>query len=210
MSIVIDIVIIAVILLCLYGGYKKGLVGVAFSIISFIVALLIAFILFMPISTYIINNMEFDNNIKTAIVSNFTKDSESTEAEKEENFINEYINDQIDEVKGNTLEIVATQISEICVRGIVFIALFIVAKIVLWFFKAIANFIAELPILKQFNKVGGFIFGLLKGLIITYGLLAILMLVSAFFNETTFYKELDKSYVGGMMYNNNIIIKLLF
>ena len=66
MSIIIDIVIIAVILLCLYGGYRKGLIGLAFSIVSFVAALIIAFILFSPISTFVINNTEFDDNIKTS------------------------------------------------------------------------------------------------------------------------------------------------
>ena len=121
-----------------------------------------------------------------------------------------YINEQIDEVAGNTLEIVAINISEVCVKGIVFIGLFIVARIALAFFKMIADFIAKLPILHQFNKLGGLIFGLLKGLVITYGVLAILLLVSPMFNEASFFVALNESFVGSMMYNNNIIVKMLF
>ena len=208
MSIIIDIVIIAVILFCLYRGYKQGLIGLAFSIVSFIAALIIAFILFVPVSSFVIDKTEFDNNIKNAIVSNFN--TEETTESGESNFITTYINDQVDEAKGKTLDVVATEISELCIKGIVFIGLFIVARIALIFVKAIANLIAKLPILNQFNKLGGIVFGLLKGFIITYGVLAILLLVSPMFNDATFFKELNNSFIGGMMYNNNIIVKMIF
>ena len=208
MSIIIDIVIIAVILFCLYRGYKQGLIGLAFSIVSFIAALIIAFILFVPVSSFVIDKTEFDNNIKNAIVSNFN--TEETTESGESNFITTYINEQVDEAKGKTLDVVATEISELCIKGIVFIGLFIVARIALIFVKAIANLIAKLPILNQFNKLGGIVFGLLKVFIITYGVLAILLLVSPMFNDATFFKELNNSFIGGMMYNNNIIVKMIF
>ena len=114
MSIIIDIVIIAVILFCLYRGYKQGLIGLAFSIVSFIAALIIAFILFVPVSSFVIDKTEFDNNIKNAIVSNFN--TEETTESGESNFITTYINEQVDEAKGKTLDVVATEISELCIK----------------------------------------------------------------------------------------------
>lgn len=208
MSTIIDIVIIGIILLCIYGGYRKGLIGLAFSIVSFIAALIIAFILFSPISSYVINNTEFDDDIKNSIITNFN--SKNQTENDESNFITTYVDKQIDEAKGKTLEIVAIEISKICIKGIVFIGLFIIAKIVLVFFRVIVDLIAKLPILKQFNKLGGIVFGLLKGLVITYGVLAVLLLVSPMFNNSKFFKELNNSFVGGMMYNNNIIVKMIF
>ena len=56
MSIIIDIVIIAVILFCLYRGYKQGLIGLAFSIVSFIAALIIAFPPIVPPPTPMLLN----------------------------------------------------------------------------------------------------------------------------------------------------------
>ena len=208
MSIVIDVVIIGIILLCLIFGYKKGLIGVAFSVVSFFLAVIIALVLFVPVSSFVINNTEFDENIKNAIVTNFN--SEENDENGESNFISTYIAEQIDEAKGQTLEVVSTEFSVICIKGIVFIALFIVAKFALFFVKALANLIAKLPVLNQFNKLGGIVFGLLKGLVITYGLLAVLLLISPMFNDSQFFKELNNSTIGGMMYNNNIIVKIIF
>lgn len=68
MSIIIDLILIGIILLSTFLGYKKGLIGVAFKIISFIIALIVTLILFKPISNYIITNTELANNIENAIV----------------------------------------------------------------------------------------------------------------------------------------------
>src|SRR5699024_854981 len=142
---------------------------------------------FVPISSFVIDNTEFDDNIRNAIVNNFNTEEETENGDS--NFITSYIDEQIDEAKGKTLDVVSIEISELCIKGIVFISLFIIARIVLIFVKAIANLIAKLPILSQFNKLGGIIFGLLKGFVITYGLLAILLLVSPMFNDAIFFKE---------------------
>ncbi len=48
------------------------------------------------------------------------------------------------------------------------IALYILAKIALRFVTALADLIAKLPILNQFNKAGGLIYGAIRGLLIIY------------------------------------------
>ena len=55
MSIIIDLVIIGIIALCVLVGYHKGLTGSLLKIVSFVLALIIAFILFKPVSNFIID-----------------------------------------------------------------------------------------------------------------------------------------------------------
>ena len=56
MSIIIDLIIAGIIALCVIVGYAKGLTGALIKIVSFVLSLIIAFILYMPLSNYIINN----------------------------------------------------------------------------------------------------------------------------------------------------------
>ena len=49
MAIIIDIVIVAIIALCLFLGYRRGLTGSLLKILSFVLAIVIAFILFKPV-----------------------------------------------------------------------------------------------------------------------------------------------------------------
>mgnify|MGYP000564032402 CR=1 FL=1 len=56
MSVIIDLVIIAILAICIIVGYVKGLTGCLIKILSFILSLVIAFTLFIPVSNFIIKN----------------------------------------------------------------------------------------------------------------------------------------------------------
>ena len=60
---VIDIIIIAIMASCILVGYRKGLIGVAFHLVSFIIAILVALLLHGPISNFIIQNTQIDDKI---------------------------------------------------------------------------------------------------------------------------------------------------
>ena len=62
MSWLIDGIVIIFILLCVFIGYKKGLVKVGIRLVSFLVAIIITFILYRPISEMIINYTQIDES----------------------------------------------------------------------------------------------------------------------------------------------------
>jgi len=43
---ILDLVIIGIILLCVFFGYKRGLIEVAFKLISFIIAIILSLLLY--------------------------------------------------------------------------------------------------------------------------------------------------------------------
>ena len=67
MLIIIDLVVVAFILLCVIMGYAKGLTGSLIKIVSFALALVIAFVLFAPVSNFVINNTQIDDNLEKTI-----------------------------------------------------------------------------------------------------------------------------------------------
>lgn len=82
MSIIIDLVIVAIIALCILIGYHKGLTGSLLKIVSFVLALIIAFILFKPVSNFIINKTDWDENLEQAIKQSFLKQEEQKPEEE--------------------------------------------------------------------------------------------------------------------------------
>ena len=56
MSLIIDLIILGLILLCVFFGYKKGLTKCVIKILSFVIAIVIAVVLFKPISNFVNNN----------------------------------------------------------------------------------------------------------------------------------------------------------
>lgn len=90
------------------------------------------------------------------------------------------------------------------------IILFVVTRLLLLFAKAILEVVSDLPIVKQFNETGGIIYGILRGLIIIYALLAIASFVLPMVNQTIILEYINHSILTRFLYNHNLILKLFF
>lgn len=164
---VLDIIIILIILLCIIMGYKKGLIEVAFRLISFLLAIILSLMLYVPVSNYIIENTTIDDQIKEVIANNINPEEvemEENENKEEDqttneipeiitNYINQTLTETADAAKDNITEIVATNLSITAVKIITLILLFIVIRIILTVVKFITNAIAKLPIINSANKM---------------------------------------------------------
>ena len=71
------------------------------------------------------------------------------------------------------------------------------------------SLIAKLPVIKQFDKLGGVIYGILEGIIIIYLTLAIISFIAPIIGENII-TAIDESMVGSMLYNNNLLLKIIF
>lgn len=215
MAIIIDIVIVAIIALCLFLGYRRGLTGSLLKILSFVLAIVIAFILFKPVSNLVINHTKWDDSLKTSI-EQFITEKTSTPEEKSSlpqvivDYIDETMAKSVNEAKEVAIENTAQSVTNLIVNAGVWIAVFIIARILLIFIKFITALIAKLPVIKQFDKLGGILYGILEAFVILYVLLAIISFIAPMINNAEFIDALNKSFIGSMLYNNNILLKILF
>ena len=201
---ILDLIVILVIALFTFIGYKQGLIKVAIKIASFFIAIIIALVLFKPVSTLVINNTTIDDKIENAIIEKITPEGMKQEDKVEaKNLPSGIIKNTNDSIK-NIAETLTTKLIEICT----ILILYIVARIVLKFIAALATLIEKIPILKQFNKLGGTVYGLVKGVLIVYVILAIIYLASPLLKENT-SKKIEEARLTKMMYNNNIITKIM-
>lgn len=203
-------------------GHKRGLIGVAFKILSFLAALVIAFVLYKPVAGFIIDNTTFDEQIENAIIDSAKKEENLQEGESTVNqeesttskVITDYINEQVENIsqqaKEDIANSVARDIAVNVINGISLISLFIVAKIVLLFAKALSDLIAKLPLIKQFNKIGGTLYGILEGLLIIYLVLSIISFIAPMIETSGIPQAINQSIVGSYLYNNNLLLKIIF
>lgn len=219
MSIIIDLVIVAIIALCILLGYRKGLTGSLLKIVSFVLALIIAFILFKPVSNFVIDNTNWDENLEQAIRQSILKQEESKDDKEQTNqsmpdvmmnYINEAVENAGNEAKNAIIDATARDLSVTIINVAVAIVLFIISKIILLFIKGLANLLTKLPVIKQFDKLGGILFGLLQSLIIIYIIFAIISLFSPMMDGTGIIEGIKKSFIGSMMYDNNLLLKIIF
>ncbi len=206
MGIILDLVILAIIILSIIMGYKKGLISVVFNLCAFILALIITWILYTPVTNLVINKTQIDDNIKNAIIENGVIE----QASEEENAIDKYIQKYVSETANKAIESTAGVIAEKVVAIGVAIVLFIVVRLALILLKFIANGIASLPIIKQFNKLGGTVYGILRGFLVVYALLAIMFFIVSVRNNETITNAVESSIITKTLYTNNIILNIIF
>ena len=198
MGIIIDGIIVLFILLSVFLGYKKGLVALGIHLVAFIVAILISFILYRPIGNLIINNTQIDESLQGTIETKLEKVVGNEETDG-------ITNSLIENAKNGAVEETAKSLSINIIYGVTIILLFMILRIALVFVTAIANWIAKLPILKQANKLGGIIYGLLRGILIIYVVLLILNLIITFYPNGSLNNSINETYLAKTMMRYNIL-----
>ena len=124
---------------------------------------------------------------------------------KERDETPEVANQLIEDAKNNILPQTAKELSINIVRIFVMIMLFLVVRIGLNFVTALANLIAKLPIIKQINKAGGIVYGLGRGILIVYIALLLIAFAGKMNSKNTIYENVNQSFVGKTMMENNIL-----
>ena len=212
MGILVDIIVIAIIALSVFLGYRKGLIALAIKLFAVIIALVATLILYKPISALIINNTSLDETIQNAIIDKVETNNQDTEQNNEntnstepETTVETIANQAKEEILPETAKELSINIINI---GVILILYFAI-KIALHFVTAIANIIAKIPIIKQFNKLGGIIYGLLRGLLLIYVILIIVSFAGQINPENQLHKYINESLLTKEMYKNNIINVLI-
>lgn len=213
MGIILDIILVIIVLINIYICYSKGLVKLAVGLIAVVASIILAVVFYKPVSNLIINNTEFDDKIKNTIIENFT--SENNENQENENdgfmkYIESYVDDTVNKTKNEIVieaaDVIAVKVINICAM----LGIFVIARIVLILLTFLTDIITELPILKQFNQMGGLLYGIIKALLIVYVLLAIAFFIVCVTGNTTISETISSSFITKFFYNNNLLLTILF
>ena len=218
MGIVLDVILIVIILLNVIICYKKGLVKLAVGLVAVIVSLILAMILYKPVTNIIIKNTEIDETeytqkfSKESIINTLTTESNENDTSDKGmmQYMQSYVDDAVNKTKNEIVieasEVVSTKIINVCA----FLGIFVVVRILAILLTIIADLIMSLPILKQFNKAGGIIYGILKALIIIYIILAIIFAITYITGNTTISNVISETYITKIFYNNNVLLNFIF
>ena len=198
MGIIIDLVIILFILASVFLGYKKGLISLGINLCAFVIAIVITIILYRPIVAIVINSTTIDEKLQETIQTNV------------ENFIAENNNNNvkngiIESARNGMLPEASRTLAINIINGITMILLFVIARICLIFVSALANAISKLPILNQFNKLGGIIYGLLRGFLIIYVILMLINLIAVINPKSSIIGMIDETYLAKTMSTYNVL-----
>lgn len=189
MGIIIDIILIAILLLSTFLGYKKGLVKLGAKLFAGIIAIILTIVLYKPVANAIIKNTPIDEKIENVIIENTT------------NFVDEKTKNidattQItNQVKNQMLPGEARKISAGVIYSVTAIVLFLASKIILSIVISLIDGIAKLPILKQFNEIGGIAYGIARGILIVLIVIAAMRAYTKIKPESTLNHKIQETYI---------------
>lgn len=206
MSLIIDLSILAIIALFTFIGYKQGLIKSALKILTFFIAIIITVVLYKPVANFITNNTTIDETIKETIVEKLLPEGTDKETKIEEQFS---IPNSIIKTANKTIEEIGQSFAIKIIEVSTFLVLFITTKIILKFVSVLSTLITKLPIIKQLDKTGGTIYGLIKGILIVYFIFAIINLISPFLQQNIL-DFIDKLIIGKIFYEYNLLLLCLF
>ena len=201
MGILFDLGILLIIFISTIIGYKVGFIKVAFRLLSFVLALVIALVLYKPISNLIIDHTSIPHKIETQISSRLSSEDKSST----DNIVSNYYNN----VKNYSTNVMAHNISITIVNISSVLLVFIITRLLLFFLKFSTDLIAKLPLIKQFNHIGGFIYGIIAGFFIVYFIFTVITLLAPLIDLSKILNLINSSIIGNIMYNNNIIFMFL-
>ena len=212
---IIDIILIALIALGVFFGYKKGLVGILIGVASLILSIILAFVLQGPVSEYL-----YSTPVGTSIeskVTEFVNDTLSSEnnenvdsednTKKENDFFSKVIQDARN--SEDTVKEASKNITMFILKGITFIGIFILVRIICYILQMILNIVFDLPILHSVNKFGGMAINLVATLLKLWILLAAIQLISSVVAIDFITDLINQSYLTKLLYENNILLNIL-
>jgi len=108
------------------------------------------------------------------------------------------------------MNIVSAELAKIAIDIMSLILVYILIRTALVFMRSILQGVARLPVFKQIDKLGGFAFGAIEGMMTVYILFAFIMIFNAAPQLKPIFEMVDSSNLARFFYRNNFVIEWMF
>ncbi|MDQ2086697.1 CvpA family protein [Herbivorax sp. ANBcel31] len=225
-----DIFVLLIIFVFGFLGLKNGFIFSLSKLVSFFIAVILA-IKFYPVLAGVLAGTFIFTRIKSSIYDRLMIQQEeqmatvneeaSTTAETVidglnlpeflKDLINNHVIENLPDLAGvvdyvTVVDRISGVLAEFVINVISVVLLYIAIRIGLVFARNILEGIAKLPVFKQVNKLGGFAFGAVEGLLTIYIVFAILMLLHTVPLFEGFFDSVEASLIARYFYENNFIV----
>ncbi len=217
---ILTIIVLVLIALGVYNGFKKGFLKTVLSLISWVFVLVICNVATPMATEYLIANTEIDTAIQTTIdgvisdaiaqtmESSGVTDLEATlPAELKTTMLGENGNFQ-DVVEGQ-ISIDTTSLVYEIMGMIGFLVVVVVARVALMLVELVLGVVSKLPLIGPADKLLGIACGAVKGLIWCWVLLTVVAVLSLTGANTELASYVASSELLTWLQNNNILLNII-
>jgi uncharacterized membrane protein required for colicin V production len=226
-----DYAVLAIILVFGIVGLVNGFIFSIFKIASFFASILLS-IKFYPVFAEALQKTVIFDSIKASVLKSLTAgkqtaavqaDAQFREAAADSvvnrlplpDFLKASILQKIPEPSklvdlNSIMDTVSSEIARVIVGIISLILLYVLIRVALFLARFILRGIAKLPVFKQVDKLGGFAFGAVEGLLTVYILCAVLVLFNSSPQFVQIFQTLDTSLFAKFFYRQNFIVDWMY
>lgn len=210
-----DLIIIGLIALHAILGTIKGLMNMLYKLVSYILSIMLAFRFAGPVALWL-QGSSFYGRIRSQIVHllagagipiSGNQGNVLYETVRNLPFPDSFLRFLTDSfTQGGTGEGLVDGITGVIMVIFCAIILFIVFRIIFYLFGHVVKGISRIPVIKQLDRVGGFLLGAAVGVLVVY----LLLLGSAFLLANRelgwLHDSIEAGFLARQMYHNNPII----
>ena len=184
---VADIIIVVLVALSAYRGYKKGLVKTLSKLCCLVVSVIVAKWLYPVISVYVMES-SLGDFISERISAQTTSAFEGLPL-------------FFQEAGNNTANGIANSVVSVVTILLIIIITYFVSKLIV----SALNIVAKFPVISMFNRFMGMIAGFFIGVFIVYLLIFVLVIADV----QGVQKWIEDSVIAYTMYRENILMKFI-
>lgn len=213
---IVDLIILAVIGICILLGAKRGLVFSLISALSLAIALLIGYLL-MPVVGDVLAQTPLATTTEKTVytyISEAVSSEEGYEIALEKRELPDFLKDKVVDILAEShrqgemeqgIQKAAKAVSDLVVKAVSILLVAVITFILLISVKSIWKGIRKLPVIRQMDTVGGVVFGLCQGVLIISTVMLAVSLFSAGGAGKALMTAIQASYVGEFFYSHNFL-----
>ena len=203
MQSIADIIILIPIILSTYMAYKKGFFRTLLALMSNIISIGLSFLL-QPIIYSTIKDTPITDRVKNAVANTIPEIESSLKPAEfinnlefpdfiKEMLINSLNDNLLNNVNAKTF--IAEYVSDFFIHIFSFVLTFFVISFIFVFIRKIICTIRTLPILKQFDSLAGAFLGLIRGVLLSFIIVIIAILMQTYDTSGFIKTSIDNSVI---------------
>lgn len=219
-SLVLDIILVCIVAAICINAFIQGLLVSLFNLLSSLAATVLAY-LFYPVLSGLLGMLPVYGWIRQPIADSLTKMSLDLGIQTAEGFlehldlpgvISDRVREQLASEAGlgtaGLIKQISETVTEFLLGIIAIVLLFIIIKILFLFVKKIIKNITKLPLIKQADRLGGLLLGVLESFVILTIVGALFVLFSGGL-DGSIIEAVEQSLIGKFFYQDNLLIGIL-
>jgi len=213
-----DLALIALVVIGIFAGYKKGFVHSSYKIASFFASIGLALMFYPQMTDFLTNQLGIGGKIQGWVTHNMqAKFSLSSLSVPDmmgglslpstvQNVIQNNLQGSLLSAAGNAVNAITSKLAGMAINIVSILALYIVLRVLFSLVKFLLEGMVKLPVFKQVDEVGGAAFGGAEAVLTVYLVFALLTFFSSTGQIPGILDTVKHSALASYMYDNNLIL----